>query len=104
MTKDKYHPIPGEMDVERVRETLKNYLKTNRIIITDTGYQDELKETILGEQAISRLRYLEIEKLKEKLGIALTALLSISKNTCCDKCREAALVANSTLIKIGEVK
>jgi hypothetical protein len=33
----------------------------------------------------------------------LAALRSIAANTCCDTCREAALVARAALARIGEV-
>ena len=96
MTSDKYHPIPGEMDsIDCLRKEL-----------------DELKEDILGEQAISRLRYLEIEKLKEKLGIAVYALEAIrthqqisvgANNPLMYELSTTWNIANSTLGKIGEV-
>lgn len=88
MTQDKYHPIPGEMDGERVRETLKNYLKTNRIRITDTGYQDKMKHIT---DSVDCLR---------KLKIAVEALEKMRSPYAMDR----QGVANEALGKIGEVK
>ena len=39
----------------------------------------------------------------DQLRIAREGLESISKNTCCESCQEAKLVAKSTLAKMGEV-
>lgn len=39
----------------------------------------------------------ENEAMGEKLDVYEAALTSISKNTCCDRCQEAALVARAAL-------
>jgi len=40
--------------------------------------------------------------LKAKLEVALNGLSSISKNSCCDSCQEAKLVALSTLKQLRD--
>lgn len=104
MTQDQYHPIPGETEIEIIRNTYKNYLKTNRIRITDTGYQDKMEH-------ITDSLMKERDELKEKLGVALTALALIrthqqisvgANNSLMYKLSTTWNIANSVLEKIGE--
>lgn len=45
---------------------------------------------------IEALRYL-ISEQRKKIDVLFSALESISKNTCCDNCQEAKLVAKEAL-------
>lgn len=62
--------------------------------------QNMLKEIKLLQDLILAER----KFFNEQLRIAREGLESISKNTCCDKCQEAKLVALTTLSKMGNVK
>ncbi len=43
-----------------------------------------------------------IEKLRKQRGELLTAMNSIAKNTCCNSCQEAVLVAQTAIAKCKE--
>jgi hypothetical protein len=50
----------------------------------------------INEQAMIRYQQ-EIDKLADRVAALTAALESIAKNTCCDRCQEAALVARAAL-------
>lgn len=52
----------------------------------------------------AKYQTLEIERDEalKKLDVARGALVSISKNVCCDKCQEAAFWAKEALGRMGE--
>ena len=41
-----------------------------------------------------------LRRVTKERDMAAVALISISKNTCCDKCQEASLVAKKALKKL----
>lgn len=60
---------------------------------------------LLGISGTRELKlFTEIQKLEADNEILRAGLISISKNSCCDQCQQAKLVAVSTLSKADEEK
>jgi hypothetical protein len=55
------------------------------------------RESCIALNKSCDIRDLQIIELQAKLDKAKTGLSSIARNTCCDRCQEAALVARTTL-------
>lgn len=92
--KSDHHPVDRVQEAERIHE---NYAKQVR------EHEDKLLTRIASLEAeVERLRkttqFLRSERpMARRLTEYENALASIAVNTCCDTCKEAALVAQAAL-------
>lgn len=92
----------------------KERMLRDKTELNEAYYKDLQEATQRAEQAEARVKELtetnhnnilrhvkQIKDLKRQLATAREGLLSISKNSCCDSCQEAKLVAQQTLKQMG---
>jgi hypothetical protein len=82
--------------------TIRQYIKNARSAIesgqvTDKDVHGTLTKVIAMLDALDSTPAVDDTYIEARIKVLSDALKSISKNTCCDNCREAALVARSAI-------
>lgn len=76
-----------------------------KLQLENAELKEELKQVLsIGvkmQREVNRKLSVKYDNLKQALDVAIDNLTSISKNSCCDQCQQAKLVAASALQKIN---